>query len=102
MHKKAENHYRETLRLSKKIDDQGERRLAEAKAKGNIGLVYQDLGQPTEALKYMSEALAIFKRIGAQTQIGIVTRNIERIQKSSIQNTVEKRKQQENPALGKK
>jgi hypothetical protein len=37
----------------------------------------RDLGKPDEALKYLKEALEIFKRIGTQPQIKIVLKNID-------------------------
>ena len=47
---------------------------------GNIGLIYRGLGKPDEALKYLKEALEIFKRIGSQPQIEMTLKNIEIIE----------------------
>ncbi len=76
MLKDAEKHYRETIRLLKQIDDQGERRLAEAKVLGNIGLVYQALDEPAEALECHREALEIDRKIGYELGVANQLGNI--------------------------
>jgi tetratricopeptide (TPR) repeat protein len=46
-----------------------------------IGQVYRHLERPDEAMKCFQEALAIFQKIGAASQVEITLSNIEKIEK---------------------
>ena len=79
--KEAKDHYKNALKISRKISDKDERLKGKSSALGNIGLIYKDLGKPDEALKYLKKSLDIFKRFGAMSQVKITLKNIEIIQK---------------------
>jgi hypothetical protein len=48
-----------------------------------ISLIYQNKGDLDNALKYLSEAKAIFKKIGANPQLDWVNQQIEKLKSQS-------------------
>jgi tetratricopeptide (TPR) repeat protein len=48
-----------------------------------IGLIYQNKGDLDNALKYLSEAKAIFEKIGAKPQLDWVNQQIEELKSQS-------------------
>jgi tetratricopeptide (TPR) repeat protein len=58
--KQAEGHYLDALSASRAAQD----RAGEAAALGNLGLIYQDRGDPNRAEQYHQDALAINRKIG--------------------------------------
>lgn len=67
--RKAEDHYKAALSISKKVKDKDERLQGKSAALGNIGLIYSDWGQPAEALRYLNEALEICRSVGYESGI---------------------------------
>lgn len=74
--KESESHYNIALKLSGKVNDKDESLRGKSAAFGNIGLIYSNLGKPDEALKYIKDALAIYRKIGYEQGIAICFSNI--------------------------